>query len=139
MSEPLMLLKKPSYPLTQSLLNYLERYERISKVSVFYDDLLRFSGSVNVYDKNEDDTLWIRVYYSEFERNEIDLNLKKSTRFYILMEIVRLFSFLILTPLITVLLEIQNHSELRFEISLTIIMSTFILKRQMLPEFTDWN
>ena len=75
MSEPLMVLKKPSYPLTQSLLNYLERYERISKVSVFYDDLLRFSGSVNVYDKYDNDTLWIRVYYNEFERNEIDLNL----------------------------------------------------------------
>jgi hypothetical protein len=77
MSEPLMVLKKPSYPLTPSLLSYLERYERISKVSVFYDDLLRFAGSINVYDKNETDTLWIRVYYSEFERNEIDLNLKK--------------------------------------------------------------
>ena len=58
-----MVLKKPSYPLTQPLLSYLERYERISKVSVFYDDLLRFSGSINVYDKNDTDTLWIRVYY----------------------------------------------------------------------------
>ena len=80
MYEPLMVLKKPSYPLTQSLLNYLERYDRISKVSVFYDDLLRFSGSVNVYDKNDTDTLWIRVYYNEFERREIDLNLKKIYR-----------------------------------------------------------
>ena len=77
MSEPLMVLKKPSFPLTQPLLSYLERYERISKVSVFYDDLLRFSGSINVYDKNDTDTLWIRVYYSEFERNEIDLNLNQ--------------------------------------------------------------
>ncbi|MCC9071368.1 hypothetical protein LNQ49_07145 [Flavobacterium sp. F-65] len=77
MSEPLMFFKKPSYPLTNSLLDYLERYERISKVSVFYDDLLRFSGAINVYDKYDKDTLWIRVYYNEFERNEIDLNLKK--------------------------------------------------------------
>jgi hypothetical protein len=30
-----------------------------------------------VYDKQEVDTLWIRVYYNEFERNEIDLTLKK--------------------------------------------------------------
>jgi hypothetical protein len=77
MSEPLMLFKKPSYPVNNALLDYLERFDRISKVSVFYDDLLRFSGSINVYDKNDQDTLWIRVYYSEFERNEIDLNLKK--------------------------------------------------------------
>ncbi len=77
MSEPLMLLKKPSYPVNNDLLDYLERFDRISKVSIFYDDLLRFSGSITVYDKNNQDTLWIRVYYNEFERNEIDLNLKK--------------------------------------------------------------
>lgn len=77
MSDPLMLLKKPSYPINNSLLDYLERFDRISKVPIFYDDLLRFSGSVNVYDKSNKDTLWVRVYYNEFERNEIDLTLKK--------------------------------------------------------------
>jgi hypothetical protein len=77
MSEPVMLFKKPSYPINDSLLEYLERFDRISKVSIFYDDLLRFSGSVTVYDKNDQDTLWIRVYHTEFEREEIDLNLKK--------------------------------------------------------------
>jgi hypothetical protein len=77
MKEPLMVFKKPSYPINNLFLDYLERFDRISKVSIFYDDLLRFSGSINVYDRNEVDTLWIRVYYSEFERNEIDLNLKK--------------------------------------------------------------
>ena len=66
-----MLFKKPSYPINPSLLDYLERFDRISKVPISYDDLLRFSGSINVYDKNEHDTLWIRVYYNEFERNEI--------------------------------------------------------------------
>lgn len=77
MSEPLLLFKKPSYLVNESLLDYLERFDRISKVSIFYDDLLRFSGSINVYDKNDQDTLWTRVYYNEFERNDIDLNLKK--------------------------------------------------------------
>lgn len=77
MSEPLMLFKKPSYPINDSLFKYLERFDRISKVSIFYDDLLRFSGSITVYDKNDQDTLWIRVYYNEYERQEIDLNLKK--------------------------------------------------------------
>jgi hypothetical protein len=76
-SEPLMIFKKPSYPINPLLLDYLERFDRISKVPISYDDLLRFSGSINVYDKNEHDTLWIRVYYNEFERNEIDLTLKK--------------------------------------------------------------
>ncbi|KIA85575.1 hypothetical protein [Flavobacterium sp. AED] len=77
MSEPIMLFKKPSYPINNSLLDYLERFDRISKVPIFYDDLLRFSGSINVYDKNDQDTLWIRVYYNEFERKEIDLTLMK--------------------------------------------------------------
>lgn len=77
MSEPIMVFKKPSYPVNSALLEYLERFDRLSEVSVFYDDLLRFSGSVTVYDRNDQDTLWIRVYYSEFEREEIDLNLKK--------------------------------------------------------------
>ena len=77
MDEPIMLFKKPSYPINNSLLDYLERFDRISKVTIFYDYLLRFSGSINVYDKNDQDTLWIRVYYNEFERKEIDLTLMK--------------------------------------------------------------
>jgi hypothetical protein len=77
MSEPLMVFKKPSYPINKPLMEYLERFERISKVPIFYDDLLRFSGAINVYDKKNNDTLWIRVYYNEFERAEIDLTLMK--------------------------------------------------------------
>ena len=38
---------------------------------------MRFQGSVVVYDKNDEDTLWVRVYYNEFEREEIDLSLKQ--------------------------------------------------------------
>jgi hypothetical protein len=75
--EQLMVFKKPSYPINPTFLDYLERFDRVSKVPIFYDDLLRFSGSITVYDKNNVDTLWIRVYYTEYERAEIDLNLKK--------------------------------------------------------------
>ncbi len=77
MSEADILFKKPTYPVNKSLFDYLERFDRISKVQICYDDLLRFSGSINVYDKQDQDTLWARVFYNEFERNEIDLNLKK--------------------------------------------------------------
>lgn len=75
--EQLMVFKKPSYPIIPPFLDYLERFDRVSKVAIYYDDLLRFSGSITVFDKKGVDTLWIRVYYSEFERAEIDLNLKK--------------------------------------------------------------
>ncbi|MFI2742266.1 hypothetical protein ACG2LH_05965 [Zhouia sp. PK063] len=77
MSDKLMSKKKPSYPITEALGEYLERYKRATKIPIFYDDLLRFSGSVVVYDENDEDTLWIRVYYSDFEREDIDNSLKK--------------------------------------------------------------
>ncbi|MCF8275001.1 MAG: hypothetical protein K9I95_14345 [Flavobacteriaceae bacterium] len=69
--------KKPSYPVSDALHDYLSEYNRNIKLPIFYDDLLRFQGSITVYDKFENDTLWIRVYYSEYEREEIDLSLKK--------------------------------------------------------------
>lgn len=69
--------KKPSYSINSELHAYLDTYNRNIKLPIFYDDLLRFQGSIVVYDKEDNDTLWIRVYYNEFERQEIDLSLKK--------------------------------------------------------------
>lgn len=69
--------KKPSYPISDQLHDYLQEYNRNIRLPIFYDDLLRFQGSVVVYDKNDEDTMWIRVYYNEFDREEIDLSLKR--------------------------------------------------------------
>jgi hypothetical protein len=69
--------RKPSYPISESLNLYLKKYSRNIELPIFYSDLLRFQGSVVVYDDDDNDTLWIRVYYNEFEREEIDLSLKK--------------------------------------------------------------
>lgn len=69
--------KKPFYPVTSKLHSYLSEYKRNIRIPVIYDDLLRFQGSVVVYDKRDNDTLWVRVYYNEYEREEIDLSLKK--------------------------------------------------------------
>ena len=77
MEEKLISKKKPTYPINRKLYNYLSEFNRNIKIPVFYDDLLRFSGSVTVYDKNDKDTLWIRVYYPEFEQIEIDMSLKR--------------------------------------------------------------
>ncbi len=75
--EKLISKKKPTFPINKKLYDYLTEYNRNIKIPVFYDDLLRFSGSVTVYDKNDKDTLWIRVFYPEFEQKEIDLSLKR--------------------------------------------------------------
>ncbi len=75
--EKLMSQKKPAFPVNEKLNNYLVEHSRAIKIPVFYDDLLRFQGSVVVYDKYDEDTLWVRAYYDEHERKEIDLSLKK--------------------------------------------------------------
>ena len=73
----LMSKKKPTYPITDILQEYLKEHGRDTKIPIFYEDLLRFQGSVSVYDKNDEDTLWVRTYYSEYDRIEIDNNLKR--------------------------------------------------------------
>lgn len=75
--EKLMSQKKPAFPVNHLLNEYLIKNNRNIKIPIFYDDLLRFQGSVVVYDKNDEDTLWVRTYYSDSERQEIDLSLKK--------------------------------------------------------------
>jgi hypothetical protein len=77
MEEKLMSKKKPSFPVKDFLFQYLKRYNRDMTIPVFYDDLLRFTGSVAVYDKDDKDTLWVSVYYSDSEREELVLSLKR--------------------------------------------------------------
>lgn len=76
-NKKLMSKKKPTFPINDMLNTYLKQYKRNIKIPIFYDDLLRFQGSITVYDKNDKDTLWIRTYYSEFDREEIDTSLKQ--------------------------------------------------------------
>lgn len=77
LEEKLMSKKKPAYPVSDALDAYLDTYSRKIELPIFYDDLLRFIGSVVVYDANDEDTLWVRVYYNEFDRQEIDTSLKR--------------------------------------------------------------
>ncbi len=77
LEKKLMSKKKPTFPVNEMLNSYLKNYNRNIRISIFYDDLLRFQGSVTVFDKNDEDTLWVRTYYSEFDRIDIDKSLKK--------------------------------------------------------------
>lgn len=76
-SDNLISKKKPAFPVSQALENYLQHYKRNIKIPILYEDLLRFQGSVNVYDARDEDTLWVRVYYSQFDTDEINIGLKK--------------------------------------------------------------
>ncbi len=59
------------------MFDYLTHHGRNIKIPIYYDDLLRFQGVVSIYDKYGNDTLWVSAYYSEYERDEIELSLKK--------------------------------------------------------------
>ena len=74
--EKLISKKKPFFGLSQELKSYLKRYRRWVNISLTYNDLTRYSGSTAIYDKRNQDTLWIRVYYKESERFEVEQNLK---------------------------------------------------------------
>ncbi|MCK0130793.1 hypothetical protein MWU59_04670 [Flavobacteriaceae bacterium F08102] len=77
MDEKLMSKKKPAYPITEQLSKYLTVHSRNIKIPIFYDDLLRFQGAVEIFDKNGKDTLWVSTYFAEHERAEIELSLKR--------------------------------------------------------------
>jgi len=76
MEEKLISKKKPAYPITNLLSEYLNDHGRSIKIPIFYDDLLRFQGAVEIYDEKGDDTLWISTYFAEHEREEIERSLK---------------------------------------------------------------
>ena len=77
MEERLMSKKKPAYPIEGFLDEYLKKYNRSLKIPIYYDDLLRFAGAVTVYNDKDEDTLWVRVYFSDSDRREIDESLKQ--------------------------------------------------------------
>ena len=70
--EKLMSKKKPAFPVQKKLDAYLQRYNRNIEIPIFYEDLLRFAGSVAVYGSDGEDSLWVRAYYSDFDRQEIE-------------------------------------------------------------------
>lgn len=77
MDKKLISKKKPAFPITDLLSDYLTTQGRNIKIPIFYDDLLRFQGAIQILDANDNDTLWISCYYAEHERDEIENSLKQ--------------------------------------------------------------
>lgn len=55
--------KKPMFPVNEMLRNYLKNHGREVKLPVSYRDLLRYTYSIPVKDKNGKNTLWESVTY----------------------------------------------------------------------------
>jgi len=59
--------KKPMYPVNKGLRTYLKQHGREVKLPVSYTDLLRYTFSVPLKDKNGNDTLWEKTIYDKRE------------------------------------------------------------------------
>ena len=75
-SKKLISKKKPFYSISEELKLFLKDHDRWMDDVISYDDLLRYSDSISLYDKKNKDTLWVRLIFNESERQEIDENLK---------------------------------------------------------------
>lgn len=75
--------KKPLIPASPSLFEYLIEHNREVKLPLQYEDLLRYTASVPLFDQSGVDTLWETVYFSESDRREINAAL---THIYALLK-----------------------------------------------------
>ncbi|MBC7848262.1 MAG: hypothetical protein H7Y31_00935 [Chitinophagaceae bacterium] len=69
--------KKPIFPVSPGLRNYLNHHGREVKLPVSYKDLLHYTYAVPIMDKNGKDTLWESVNYDMREWNFIREGLVK--------------------------------------------------------------
>ena len=131
--------RKPIFPVSEALQQYLEKYNRTTKIKFLYEDLLRFSDNVRILDKDGKDTLWLGVLYSEYEFKEIEANLNKiytllhsdgdiATLPYLKVDTIDFCTFGNSKPFRIRVRNILNDN-----------YTYFILNRQMLPEYSGWN
>lgn len=69
--------KKPQYAIIPELRKYLRQYSREIKVPISYNDLVRFNYSIPIFDKDDNDTLWQSVMYSQNDMEEVHKGLKE--------------------------------------------------------------
>jgi len=67
--------KKISYKISDKLYSYLIEVGRTQPVSIQYNDLLRFTNSISLFDKKGEDTLWLTVSYTPSEMEELNREL----------------------------------------------------------------
>ncbi len=63
--------KKPRFPISTVLRQYLKDTHREIDVPISYAELMRYSSSITLYDKNGKDTLWETLIYTESDREFI--------------------------------------------------------------------
>ncbi|GAA4835279.1 hypothetical protein [Algivirga pacifica] len=69
--------KKVPFKVTGLLKDFLEQYNRISPISIQYEDMRRYEEAIPLYDSEGEDTLWLTVIYNPYDRESIHQSLKK--------------------------------------------------------------
>ena len=69
--------KKPIYPISGMLREYLDQYDRTKGFSLEYGELMEFAERLPVYDKFGQETHWYTMLYPQSYRNELDDKLKR--------------------------------------------------------------
>jgi len=69
--------KKPSYPISEELRQYLNDYDRQALLPVQYEDLLRYTNAFPIYNDAGEDTLWESAMYASSDLEEINKGLTK--------------------------------------------------------------
>tara|TARA_B100000780_G_C21125347_1_gene456457 strand:- start:2878 stop:3906 length:1029 start_codon:yes stop_codon:yes gene_type:complete len=77
MSENHISKKKPAYPISQPLMDYLRKYSRELEIPVRCLDLKHFFTSIPLEDKDGNTTLWETAMYSDSEMKELNQGLKE--------------------------------------------------------------
>lgn len=69
--------KKPCYPIHAPLRKFLKHFGRDVQLHISYDDLLRFDNAFPIYDRNQKDTLWQSVLYSQSDYELLNAALRE--------------------------------------------------------------
>ena len=70
--------KKVPFPIRQPLREYLRKYRRGIELPVYYEDLLRYSNSVEHIDHEGRNTFWETVFYTDLEYEELNKDLRRT-------------------------------------------------------------
>jgi hypothetical protein len=69
--------KKTPYRISDKLRRFLHKYSKEIAIPLQYQDLARYTSAVTLYDRKGEDTLWLTVFYSQSDQEQIFQSLKQ--------------------------------------------------------------
>lgn len=69
--------KKIPYRISDKLRRFMHKYGKEIAIPLQYQDLARYTSAVTLYDRHGEDTLWLTVFYSQSDQEQIFQSLKQ--------------------------------------------------------------